>query len=87
MHGSIDWIADHLSAPVLYLADPLRRVYWLYLLPRSRSRLRYFSIDGRRAGARCSRISSRTSRLAGSTPAVLPGSTIGSSTSTPSCSA
>ena len=32
MHGSIDWIADHLSAPVLYLADPLRRVYWLYLL-------------------------------------------------------
>lgn len=32
MHGWIDRIVGCLSAPVLYLADPLRRIYWLYLL-------------------------------------------------------
>jgi sterol desaturase/sphingolipid hydroxylase (fatty acid hydroxylase superfamily) len=32
MHGWIEGIIDCLSAPVLYAADPLRRIYWLYLL-------------------------------------------------------
>ncbi len=32
MHGWIDKIVACLSAPVLYVADPLRRIYWLYLL-------------------------------------------------------
>jgi len=31
MQGRIDTIVDCLSAPLLYVADPLRRVYWLYL--------------------------------------------------------
>src|SRR5215470_1062808 len=31
MQGRIDTIIDCLSAPFLYVADPLRRVYWLYL--------------------------------------------------------
>jgi len=32
MHGWIDRIVGWLCAPVLNLADPLRRIYWLYLL-------------------------------------------------------
>jgi len=32
MQGRIDTIIDCLSAPFLYVADPVRRVYWLYLL-------------------------------------------------------
>jgi sterol desaturase/sphingolipid hydroxylase (fatty acid hydroxylase superfamily) len=32
MPGWIDTIAEFLSAPFLYVADPLRRIYWLYLL-------------------------------------------------------
>ena len=32
MPGWIDKIAGYLSAPLLYVADPARRIYWLYLL-------------------------------------------------------
>jgi len=32
MPGWIDTIADYLAAPLLYVADPQRRAYWLYLL-------------------------------------------------------
>ncbi|HZF33743.1 MAG TPA: sterol desaturase family protein [Candidatus Angelobacter sp.] len=32
MHGWIEGIVDCLAAPVLYVDDPLRRLYWLYLL-------------------------------------------------------
>ena len=32
MQGRIDTIIDCLSAPFLYVADPVRRVYWVYLL-------------------------------------------------------